>query len=129
MDPPRLSTYTFTSRKLFRRVNSHFYDFGVRVTHLNFGNLLMGFLPNIWENRGCCQVPQRAFACAPRRRRPFGSSWQIEAGAALGRRQKPFSAPGKTPDFLKDWGETHKQISEIYGVPLTLKSKNANFSS
>ena len=55
----------------------------------------------------------RAFACAAKRRRPFGASRQIEAGAASRRRQKPFAAPDNTPAFLKDWGGTPKQISKI----------------
>ena len=51
------------------------------------------------------------------------------AGAASRRRQNPFAAPGKTPTFFKNLAGTPKKIIKILGVPLTPKSKNANFSS
>ena len=85
------------------------FDFGVRGSP-KILKVCLGVPPKMLSKVGCCLVLQRAFACAAKRRRP---SRQIEAGAALGRRQKPFAAPDNTPGFLKDWGETPKQISKI----------------
>ena len=90
---------------LFRRVNLHFYDFGVRGTPQIFWNFL-GVPPKILKIGGF--------------------SWRREGGdatasAALRRGQNPFAAPGKTPTFFKILGGTPKKIFKILGVPLTPK--------
>ena len=76
---------------LFRRVYWHFYDFGIRDTPLNFGNLLRCSLP-IFEKSGCIAWCRKWLLPASR------------SDAGLQRRQQPFATSGNIPPYSQRLG-------------------------
>ena len=107
------------------RVNSDFYmtlGWGDRGSP-KILKIFLGFpTKNFEKSGGFTWFPRRGFA------RGSGRLWRFapQPTSAAGR---PLRGARQNPQFFNFFGGTPKKFFKILGVPLTPKSKNANFSS